>query len=773
MVLRALIWTWNRFRPTEGWLPVFLLGGVMVSLIVSVLEAGWVPEDGVVIPTAVFGLLLGIVLAKRPLSPPASWILLSLYGLTITFIDLARLWPFDYLLVNDTLTLWQFWRQNGALFFDRIGSWFQAVFSGGSSEETIVFAFGLGLVAWLLAAYAGWSTFRLHKPLLGLTLMGMALAVNGYYGGAPVYLLAIFVGLTALLAAAIHYATLEQEWEQQHVDYSDQIRLELALYAAVIAIALLTLAMVLPGIRVSELAQRLLSQPGVQQAEETFGRVFAGVEQPERGGDTPGGVGGSGILPRSYLLGNPPELSERLMMTAVVSVAQSNGETIPATDADLRGAHWRALSYDIYTGRGWAQSEERRELIPAGEPVPLPAVAGQTAYVQQVDWVYDRRLIRYTLGLPLQIDQEITAVWRGLTDLSRILATETEADGNSYQVRTQRTTAPATLLRETAVLDVPPTILARYTALPATVPQRVHDLAQDVAGTQTNPYEQARALERFLRQYPYSLDVALPPADVDPVDFFLFELQAGYCDYYASAMVVMARSVGLPARMATGFLNQPTDENGRQSVYQINAHSWAEIYFAGYGWVEFEPTATFPSPQEPADADPATPLAQSTPSFPEAAPPPLPSVEPAAQVSWWQYGVLALIGIALAGMWWWQRRQPQQIDVVWTYGRLQQQAGKIGAPPGRHQTPHEFTAVFLTRLETLARYGWIEPLIARLRPTVVQMTELFVRRQYSAAKETDGTARQLWQQMKRPLWQLRIFAKLAKWISYPSDKQKM
>jgi transglutaminase-like putative cysteine protease len=101
-----------------------------------------------------------------------------------------------------------------------------------------------------------------------------------------------------------------------------------------------------------------------------------------------------------------------------------------------------------------------------------------------------------------------------------------------------------------------------------------------------------------LRQYPYSLEVTGPPPNVDPVAYFLFELQAGYCDYYASAMVVMARSLGLPARMGVGYLAQPADEAGVQTIRQLHGHSWAEIYFAGVGWVEFEPTGSFDSPRD-------------------------------------------------------------------------------------------------------------------------------------------------------------------------------
>ena len=91
--------------------------------------------------------------------------------------------------------------------------------------------------------------------------------------------------------------------------------------------------------------------------------------------------------------------------------------------------------------------------------------------------------------------------------------------------------------------DAPPEIRARYTQLPRDLPARVHQLAHTIADPQPTAYDQARAIEAFLRQYPYSLDLSPPPADVDIVDYFLFDLQTGFCDYYASAMVVMALSL--------------------------------------------------------------------------------------------------------------------------------------------------------------------------------------------------------------------------------------
>jgi hypothetical protein len=341
-----------------------------------------------------------------------------------------------------------------------------------------------------------------------------------------------------------------------------------------------------------------------------------------------------------------------------------------------------------------------------------------------------------------------------------------QSEADRYTVQTQVTTASADSLRATAVADVPAAILARYTQLPADFPARVGELAADVAGAEDNPYDQARALERFLRQYPYSLDVPLPPPDQDPVDYFLFDLQRGFCDYYASAMVVMARSLGLPARLATGYLPQPPDENGVQTIREINAHSWAEIYFAGYGWVEFEPTAAFASPHE--GERPFTNTAPSTEPASDAPTTALPPRQPARPFWMVIGGRLALLAaLALAGMYLWRRRQkPEAVGgVLWAYGRLQQQADKLDQPLADGQTPLEFEQALAMRLDGLGQRRRLVGAAARAKAGAARLTALFNARRYSRAKEdeaTDETAVRTWRGVQRPFWLLRMGKKLMK-----------
>jgi len=150
-------------------------------------------------------------------------------------------------------------------------------------------------------------------------------------------------------------------------------------------------------------------------------------------------------------------------------------------------------------------------------------------------------------------------------------------------------------------------IYETYTALPAEFPARIRNLAYTVTADAENDYLRARMLENFLSsEFQYTLTPGLPPQDMDFVEYFLFYGQRGYCTYFATAFVTMARSIGLPARYVEGFMvtGQP-DEHGFFSVLNSMGHAWGEIYFEGFGWKRFEPT---PGGGTPAGIEPNLPF---------------------------------------------------------------------------------------------------------------------------------------------------------------------
>lgn len=153
----------------------------------------------------------------------------------------------------------------------------------------------------------------------------------------------------------------------------------------------------------------------------------------------------------------------------------------------------------------------------------------------------------------------------------------------------------------------------RYFQLPANLPSRIRELALRVASGASSPYEKAKALEVFLKtEYTYAFiqddpTYVLMPADRDPVDWFLFDHPVGTCGNFSSSFVLMARSIGLPARIVTGWAIAPMAEE--QIVKTGQAHQWAEVAFEGLGWITFEPTAAggppdrVPQPSSQADDD--------------------------------------------------------------------------------------------------------------------------------------------------------------------------
>jgi protein-glutamine gamma-glutamyltransferase len=147
-----------------------------------------------------------------------------------------------------------------------------------------------------------------------------------------------------------------------------------------------------------------------------------------------------------------------------------------------------------------------------------------------------------------------------------------------------------------AATEYPPAIRERYLQLPVT-DRRIAELAKEVTRNAESPVDKAVAIESFLRsRYSYSLNLTSNSGD-DPLARFLFETKAGHCEYFASAMAVMLRTLGIPSREVNGFLpGEYNDLGGDYIVRASDAHSWVEAYFPGSDWVVFDPTPAGPAP---------------------------------------------------------------------------------------------------------------------------------------------------------------------------------
>ncbi|MCC6628889.1 MAG: transglutaminase domain-containing protein [Chloroflexi bacterium] len=281
-------------------------------------------------------------------------------------------------------------------------------------------------------------------------------------------------------------------------------------------------------------------------------------------------------------------------------------------------------------------------------------------------------------------------------DVEAVFTTTPLAPGAIYQVQVAAAEPAAADLRAAGV--APAWLRDRYLALPPDLPGRVTSFARLITQDARTDYDRARALERALRTLPYDELTPAPPVGRDVVDHFLFEGRRGYCEHFASAMAVLARTLDIPARVVTGYSPGEPTEGGRL-VRERNAHAWAELYFAGYGWVPFEATpAQTEQTRGDAVAPPAIVLAAPTPA-PDAAAPlaPDPAVAVSDQPPAWlaiaarlvQLLLLAgLVAVAgLSALWWSSVRRLSGAG-RW-YGRLLWLGRWAGLPTSPSTTPFE------------------------------------------------------------------------------------
>jgi hypothetical protein len=358
----------------------------------------------------------------------------------------------------------------------------------------------------------------------------------------------------------------------------------------------------------------------------------------------------------------------------------------------------------------------------------------------------------YAVNSPQRIDQPVRA-WRRIDGELAYLT----ADTDLYSVVSIPPQASGAELRAVSPLTstFPLTLAERYIALPASIPQRVLDLAQEVVADAPTYYDRALAIERYLRTYPYNLEIPEPPSDRDLVDYFLFELQEGYCDYYASAMVVMARSVGVPARLASGYVQGVYDYEARRWVVtEQEGHSWVEVYFDQFGWIEFEPTAGQPALVHPdGQMEVGTSL------------PPLPP----RQVRWWQelpwglvsFGVVLAALLALLVLLWRPRPALVAAELVRDrHERMMRWGRRLGQLPGQGQTIREYGRAFGRAMEVRgkgARLSQTRQASAEAPAEIEALAEAFEQVQYSArpiSEREAGQAGAVWARLRRRLWWL-------------------
>ncbi|HUP86096.1 MAG TPA: transglutaminaseTgpA domain-containing protein [Acidimicrobiales bacterium] len=250
-------------------------------------------------------------------------------------------------------------------------------------------------------------------------------------------------------------------------------------------------------------------------------------------------------------------------------------------------SYWRLTSLDTFNGTIWSSNDTYRETkgtIRSTEPlVPdLPtATAEQEFSVSGLASIWLPAAFR-----PERIEGIDDVSYN--QDTASLITPADTTDGSIYTVRSSVPQLTPELLA-TAPAQAPQEVVTRYLALPP-VAERVRAEAHRVTDAAATPYAKARSLQDYFhRGFKYNLD-AQPGHDERALENFLFRTREGYCEQYAGAYAVMARTIGLPTRVAVGFTPGELQSDGTYHVRDEHAHAWPEVYLHNFGWVAFEPT---------------------------------------------------------------------------------------------------------------------------------------------------------------------------------------
>jgi transglutaminase-like putative cysteine protease/uncharacterized membrane protein YidH (DUF202 family) len=574
--------------------------------------------------------------------------------------------------------------------------WMKDLMTGQPSFDPVAAGIVWSFMVWLVAAWAGWMVEAGKNALVAVLpalLLNLSTLSYGRNDSASIYLI---LGVTLVLIAVVQYDHREQAWTETKVAFPARKVREVGNVSLMIAVLLVVLAAFISSLSVQRIMRwtseiRGSSDQGQSGLAKSLGIQPAATSTPDAFSTirSPG-------LPRELLVGAGPELSREQVMSVQVNDLASllHGGQLPPL-------YWRSFTYDIYTGHGWNSSATEQSYYPEDQPIQPDNLPDHQLIQEIIRPVPGEGGTAYAAGEPISINVPSSAAWRSSNDLFGI-----QTGNNGYKIQSLIPVFDENALRK-AGQDYPNWVAQRYLTVPSEVPTRVKELAIQLTATEPTAYDRARAIEQFLRQtYAYTLDVPHPPANRDLVDYFLFDLRKGYCDYYASAMVVLARAAGIPARLAIGYASGIYNLNSnRFIVTQADAHSWVEVYFPGIGWVPFEPTAGLPAINRSTQlTQEATPVSTQLGLIPKGT--------GTADIGKYS-GLIILAGAAVLVISWGLfdeiniRRLKPQIVAREVYRRMKRYGILLNVPLAGGETPYEFANMLEWRIKEITRHKTI------------------------------------------------------------------
>ena len=557
-------------HPREGWLAAGLLFVMLLSLGWSVQATGWLDQADFLVPVGFWALLAGSLLALTGWSVVITLPVAAALGAGVVIWAVGG----EYFPILGQAERLIALRADGLLFI-------ATALHRGLPVQITPFALGMAILMWTTAVIAAQAMYRYHRTLDAIALVGVLLIGNMAATTLPLFsYLLLFVLAAMLLWLRASLLGREEGWQIRRITENPDVPASILRAGIAFTAASIGLAWLMTSVAVAApLTAAVQSLDGVwTEVRDQVGGLFGGLQNGEARLAS-SGFGSQLVISDDWTSRDTPVL----VLTA-------------------NRAHYLAtVTYDRYTGRGWESSDRVTRTVAAGAPTfvgPTPdrPIFGDafTTETVTVEFSEGRGRNLFTPGFPLRVfaPVEVTelgdaAVFTALTSTGGISA------GQGYQIEATISLATEAELAA-AGTSYPAEIMAYYLDVTGLTDQTI-DLAHQIGDGEADPYHRAKALADYLRHeasgFAYSTHAPLPTdPNQDFVDFFLFDSKIGFCEHYASALAMMSRALGIPARLVAGYAPGERLTTGVYQVRDRNAHAWVELYFPGYGWQALEAT---------------------------------------------------------------------------------------------------------------------------------------------------------------------------------------
>ncbi|MGA7987466.1 MAG: transglutaminase-like domain-containing protein [Candidatus Dormiibacterota bacterium] len=582
----------TRARPESRGNYTFEIGAVLcVALIAAtswaVLAAGWVNGGGGAAVVAVTSVIEAALLAQARAPRVAA-------AVAAPFLGLAAIVP---------TTLAAMPPVAGQTAGSIASHYARALFTGLSSTTDWDFTVGLCAILFVCGYWLGWTALREHRGVLAVIPVFSVLATNVINAKDPdpiAFPETIAVVLALGVIAAAYLGALGDRWASAKITPLEGMRVRFGGSVAAVAVALTVLALIVPPLTDTDLSTRLFPHG-----------LGIGSSGKGGGGTAPGGLATIGFNP-SVELGGPLVSKPQLVLTYSVNTnapvyLRVANDTLFVAGSWLPQSGVSASTNNNWNGVQYQGGPLPRDSDPGDGGIGKEEQPVQATITMQRGATGQQSLVPFT-GEPDAVNDPGIAYGtvapqspNALLSVDQVVLNQDIASGTTVLTTSLISTATAAQL-EVAGTDYP-AFIKQYAGLQDDLShgaQTIQRLAEEWTAGQRNPYDQAIAIENHLRNpanYQYTLNPPpVPNASIWPVVYFLTVSHRGYCQYFASAMGSMLRSLGIPTRLVSGYGPGTTRaQSGRsgqreQTVSTSDAHSWVEAYFPGYGWIPFEPT---------------------------------------------------------------------------------------------------------------------------------------------------------------------------------------